>query len=410
MKLVVKNISELVTMSPLVQRRSFEKIEDEDLGRIQNAWIAFANGRVEDFGSGDVPKFFADYDVVDAENHLVTPGLVDCHTHPMFGGDRSEEFVKRLRGVTYTEIAEQGGGIKYTVAKTREASLEELATIAKQNLDKFLSNGVTSVECKSGYGLSVEEELKMLLAYKKLKGLSKQTIKVTCLALHALYDGKTKKDFVDEMTNVLLPIAARDKLCDFVDAFVEKGYFSVEDASPFFEKAKSLGLKLRVHADEFNDVNGGLAAAEWGAMSADHLECTNQSGVEAMKKAGVVAVILPGTSLYTGIDFAKARPFLDAGCPVALATDFNPGSSRVDNLPFVATMGALHCKLTLPEAFAAVSLAAAKSLGLENSKGSLARGFDADFVIHKHNSLEQWIADMGQTKPASVFISAKRVL
>ena len=133
-------------------------------------------------------------------------------------------------------------------------------------------------------------------------------------------------------------------------------------------------------------------------------------GVEAMKKAGVVAVILPGTSLYTGIDFAKARPFLDAGCPVALATDFNPGSSRVDNLPFVATMGALHCKLTLPEAFAAVSLAAAKSLGLENSKGSLARGFDADFVIHKHNSLEQWIADMGQTKPASVFISAKRVL
>ena len=262
--LLLKNISELVTMIPLVQRGDFNSITDKDLGRISNAWLALSNGRVEDYGTGEIP-FFKDYDTVDAEGCLVTPGLVDCHTHPMFGGDRSSEFVKRLEGVSYTEIAEAGGGIKYTVSQTRQASLEELKQIAKKNVDKFLLNGVTTLECKTGYGLSVEEELKMLLAYKELKNESKQTLKVTCLALHALYDGKTKDEFVAEMTDVLLPIAARDELCDFVDSFVEKGYFSVEDTTPFFEKAKSLGLGLRVHADEFNDVNGGLAAAQWGA-------------------------------------------------------------------------------------------------------------------------------------------------
>ncbi len=293
----------------------------------------------------------------------------------------------------------------------KKPSDDDLKKLTQNRFETFLAKGVTTVEAKSGYGLIPEEELRALRILKDLNSSMDMEIISTCLALHALpveYD--SYKKFVSDTNKNLLPLVAKEKLARYVDVFIETGYFSVEDAQPYVELAKELGFGIRIHADEFSDAGAAKAAGSWGAASADHLQAASKEGIQSMAENGVVATILPGTSLYTNIPFTKAEPFFEAGCVVGLATDYNPGSCLVDSLPLIATMGALHCGLTTAQAVAAVTYVPALSLGLQNSKGALAKGFDADFFLFPGSEASEWLADMGRTIPTSVWVKGNKAL
>lgn len=408
MKLLVHSIGRLVTLDKLVREQRHVRITAEDLSVVENAWLAIDQGKVVNFGSGDVPSEYSDFERVNADGRLVTPGLVDSHTHPIFGGDRTHEFAARLSGKTYQDIAAAGGGIKYSIKTTRETFSSELLERCLDLLGTFLRHGVTTVETKTGYGQNPKEEIRCLEILQEARRQTPQTLSITCLALHDLpKEFVSKADYIQQMTDELLPIVASRRLADWVDAFVENGYFSVEDVTPFFEKAKALGLPIRMHADEFAPSGAAEAAAQWNAASADHMQKASDDGIAALAHSGGVAVMLPGTSFYTKIPYADAKRFREKDCPVAIASDFNPGSCYLSNLPFVASLAALYCGLSPYEAFVGVSWNAAKALRLHDRKGALAPGFDADFVIHKHQTLEQWIADFGQSSPLQVFCGGR---
>ncbi|MGE0173065.1 MAG: imidazolonepropionase [Oligoflexales bacterium] len=407
-KILIHNIADLVTLSPLVKAQRFAKIEESDLGRLKQAWIAIEDQKILEFGTQEPPHQYASFRRIDAKNSLVLPGLVDCHTHPIFGGNRSHEFAKRLQGATYQDIAKAGGGIQYTVAQTKSASDSELLELLLDRLQIFLSNGVTTVEAKSGYGLVLEEEIRLLQILNEAKTKAAQDLSITALALHATHSSFPSAHLQAAfMTKKLLPRLLSDKLATCVDAFVENGYFSVEDVDEFMMRAGDAGLGIRVHADEFGHSGGGYAAAKWGAWSADHLEHTPVGAIKEMAKNRVVAVLLPGTSVYSKIPFAKAGPFVENGCPVALSTDYNPGSSRIENLNFIASLGALHCGLTLAQAIAAVTWVPAFSLRQHGRKGAVEKGFDADLVFHRYATAEDWIAGFGQHKPWKVICKGR---
>ena len=406
---LLTGIGELVTMAPLAHEQRTTGIVDADLGRVNKAWIAVSDGKIEGFGSGKPPAAAAGYQTVDARGGLVMPGLVDAHTHPIFAGARANEFAMRAAGATYQEIAAAGGGIRATMAATRAASDQELLDLVLGRLARARTLGITTVEAKSGYGLSVPDELRLLRILGAARARAAQTLSITCLALHAASpEHPSRAAYVDACVRELLPVVASERLADAVDAFVEEGYFSVAETAPYAAAARDLGLAVRLHADEFSDAGGAGAAAAWGAQSADHLQFASDAGVKAMAQAGVTAVILPGTSLYTRIPFTQARRFADAGCAVAIATDFNPGSCQVDNLAMLATVAAAQSGVRLAEAVAATTFVAAHALGLSARKGALAVGYDADLQIIDLPSIEAWLADFGRTAPSEVWCRGLR--
>ena len=405
--LFVKNIGQLVTFAPLIQNKRLHSITEADLGILTEAWILIENGMISQIGSGPPPQLPKQVTHMDAQQRLILPGLIDSHTHPVFAGSRAKEFVQRLAGVSYQQIAENGGGINATVKATRQATDKELSEKLQNQFQRWLKLGVTTLEAKSGYGLSAQEELRHLRILQQQKQKTKQHITTTCLALHALPPGTDKQTFINEMTETLLPQVATNKLADWVDAFIETGYFSAADCQPYFRKAKELGLGIRIHADEFSDAEAATTAAQYSAASADHLQFSSTSGLRAMAQKNVVATLLPGTSLYTKLNFTQAQALREAGCAIAVATDFNPGSCLLDNLANIATMAAIHCGLNHAEALAAVTLVAAASLRLQNKKGALAPGFDADFCMYELNSPADWLADAGKTLPQAVWIQGE---
>lgn len=405
MRTLVANIGSLVTLEPLARAGRFTGIGPGDLGQLDGAWLAVEHGKVLALGTGTPPEQYKMYDRVDAGGGLVMPGLVDSHTHALYAGSRAGEFAARLGGATYQEIAAQGGGIQSTRAATRRATDRELETLLDERLSRLLALGITTVEVKTGYGLSVPEELRQLRLLKAYKSRAKQHLEITCLALHAASpEHASLKAYVQACVRELLPVVAAEGLAQWVDAFVESGYFSVDDVEPYAAKARELGLGVRLHADEFSDAGAAAAAADWGAASADHLQFASDRGVKRMAERGVVATLLPGTSLYTRLPFTSGRRFADAGVPVAVATDFNPGSCRLDNLAMLAAVAAVQAGLTPAEAIAAVTWVAAKALGLHSSKGALAPGFDADFLVYDLTHPNEWLADFGRTPPRAVFI------
>lgn len=407
---VLFNIGELITLAPLVSENRWTEIKHADLGIKHNAWLHIANQKIKGFGEGDIPSHLSSLKTLDLQQKLVMPGFVDSHTHPCFAGDRSEEFCQKLEGATYQEIANKGGGIKKTVAMTAVASVEELAAITKRHLDQFLRFGVTTIEAKSGYGLTVESELKMLEAIRLASKMSPQTIEPTCLALHAMPDTKlAKADFIQQMTNELLPEVKNRGLANWVDAFIEEGYFTPKECEPFFRKAQDLGLGIRLHVDEFKDHGGGVYGASLNAASCDHLEYTSEKSMKAMSEASVVATLLPGTSLYSKIPYADGRSFARHEVKISLATDFNPGSCLFANIGFIAGIGALHCGLSLAETIAAITWVPAYSLRLSARKGALVSGMDADFVVIPETGVAKWLSHMGQTLPEMVYIGGKKV-
>jgi imidazolonepropionase len=351
-------------------------------GAIPDGAIAAAGGRIAWVGArGDVPgrpEALA-RQVHDLAGHWLTPGLIDCHTHLVYGGDRAQEFELRLQGASYEEIARAGGGIRSTVARTRAASEAELLTSAQGRVDALRAEGVTTIEVKSGYGLDLANEAKMLRVARELAGV---TIKTTFLGAHALppeYEGRSGA-YIDLVVEEMLPKV--DGLADAVDAFCEKIAFSPAETRRVFAAARARGLPVKLHADQLSDLGGAALAAEFGALSADHIEYSSPAGIVAMARAGTVGVLLPGAFYFLR---EKQLPPIDelrrAGVPIAIASDSNPGSSPATSLLLMLNMAATLFRLTPEEALAGVTRNAALALGLGASHGTLEVGKAADFAI-----------------------------
>ncbi len=340
----------------------------------------------------------------DAGGRVVVPGLVDCHTHLAFGGWRADEFVERCRGATYAEIAAKGGGIASTVRRTREATQRDLTRRALHHLDAMLALGITTVECKSGYGLSVEDELKLLRVYRDLRAATSATLVTTFLGAHVVPPEyrDDRAGYLRLLTDEMIPRVATEKLAAYCDVFVEGGAFTADEARTIFAAAKAHGLRPKLHADQLADGGGAALAAEVGAVSADHLEYASDDGLRAMAAAGSVAVLLPIATLYLRQPPLDARRCHAAGVEVAVATDFNPGSAPSYHLPLAMTLACTMNRLTPREALRAATLGAAKAIGLEKEVGSLEVGKRADFVLLDAESVEEWLYHFRPNSAAAV--------
>lgn len=357
-----------------------------DLGSVEKGAIAVRDGRILFAGSeADLPQDYAGADrTFDCEGRWITPALIDCHTHLVFGGNRAMEFEMRLNGASYQDISRAGGGIVSSVRDTRALSEGELVAQALPRLDALLAEGVSTIEIKSGYGLDIQNELKMLRVARKLGALRPVRILTTYLAAHAI-PAEYKDRNTDYIADVVLPGMERghaEGLIDAVDGFCEGIAFSVEDMRIVFEKAKSLGLPLKLHAEQLSNLGGSQLAASYGALSADHLEYLDQAAAIALAKAGTVAVLLPG-AFYTlrETQVPPVQVLRDAGADIALATDCNPGTSPLTSLLLTMNMGATLFRLTVEECLTATIRNAAKALGLSGETGTLEAGKSADFSI-----------------------------
>jgi imidazolonepropionase len=327
----------------------------------------------------------ADCEVVDAGGRIVMPGFVDAHTHPVFAGNRADEFEMRAGGKTYQEIAAAGGGIKSTVRKTRAATEDQLFEASKRYCDWFLRTGTTTVEAKSGYGLTLEDELKMLRVIRRLDKSTPLRYVPTFLGAHTVPDefSDNREAYVDLVINEMIPRVAEKGLAEFCDVFCEAGAFDLNESKRILLAAKNYGMKLRVHADQLSLSGGSELAAELGAATADHLEHAGASQISNLKSASVQPVLLPASVLMIGSQrYPDARAMIEAGLAVVIATDFNPGSSPVPSMPLVLTLAATQMKMSPAEAITAATINAAYSLGLGDEIGSLEKGKLADFVIH----------------------------
>ncbi len=382
--LLVENAVQLVTLIPPSRPVNAE----EKLGLIPDGTLAAKDGRIVWVG----PAAEASKQVsllpggkeMDASGKVVLPGFIDSHTHLIFAGTREKEFELRLQGASYQEIAAKGGGIKSTVEKTRRATQEELVGIGKKNLDSMLSLGTTTVEAKTGYGLSTKDEIKMLEALRDLGREHPVEVVPTFLGAHEIppeYAGKTE-DYVRLVIDEMIPAVAEKKLALFCDVFCEKGVFSLEQSRRVLEAGKSYGLMPKLHADELTPLGGADLAAEIGAVSADHLLFISEKGMEAMAQKGTVATLLPGTAFFLFLGrYAPARRMISKGVTVALASDFNPGSCMTESLPLITTIACTQMRMTPAEAILGITLNAAKALKKEKEIGSLEPGRQADLVI-----------------------------
>ncbi|MGH9392311.1 MAG: imidazolonepropionase [Vicinamibacteria bacterium] len=359
---------------------------------LRNAQLRIEDGRILDFGA-DGEEF------LDARGGAVIPGLIDSHTHLVFAGDRCDEFVMRAKGMSYLEIAKAGGGISRTVDAVRKASLDDLVALALPRLARMLSYGVTTVEVKSGYGLTVEDEIKMLLAVRKLQELQPVELVPTYLAAHAVPPEfrDRREAYVDlVVSDELMGRVAEEGLAELVDVFCEESAFTVPESRRILEAGKKRGLAPRIHADQITQMGASRLAAEVGCVSADHLERIDEGGIAAMRSAGVIAGLLPGCSFYLGVSQAPARKLLDAGVPVAFATNYNPGSSMVESLPLVLSIACTQMNVTPSEALAGATGTAAKALLRGNRLGRIEKGMDADLVVLDVESIDQWLSEMGR--------------
>ena len=344
-------------------------------------------------GDRDLPTRFVDWKTWRLPASLVIPGLVDCHTHLAFGGSRADEFEARSRGTSYLDIARAGGGIRRTVGQTCDSSSEELFDRCLRFLSEMGSLGVTTVECKSGYGLSCEDELKLLEVYRRLDERQPLRVISTFLGAHTLpleYE-QDRVAYVDLVREQMIPTVAQGNLARFCDVFVEDSAFTVAEARAIFQTAAEHGLRPRLHADQLSDGGGAALAAEVGAASADHLEHASDAGVAALSRAGVVAVSLPLASLYLRQPPLEARRLIDAGVAVAVATDFNPGSAPSFHLPLAMTLACTTQGMTPGEALKGATLIAARSLDLEEKVGSLEVGKAADFAVIDAPDVNHWL-------------------
>ena len=360
-------------------------------GLVDDAALVWDEGQILWAGpEADLPEAYRAGETTSAGGRLVVPGLIDCHTHLAFGGSRADEFVERLRGTPYLEIARRGGGILNTVRATRAASPEHLLDLAGVRLGGMLRQGVTTVEAKSGYGLTVADEVKTLEVYRQLGAEGPQRIVSTLLAAHAVPPeyAEDREGYIRLITDEILPQAAG--LATFVDVFVEQGAFTPDEARAVFAAGRTHGLVPKLHADQLSDTGGAALAVEVGAASADHLECISDAGIEALASSSTVAVSLPTATLVLGQEPLPARRLLDAGAAVAVATDFNPGSAPSPSLPLALWLACTRQRMTPEEALRGATAVAARALHLDGV-GSLVPGYVADVAVLEASTLDCWL-------------------
>ncbi len=399
--LVVRNIGELpvIPAGPVSGRRM------RDVPLLTDAAVVVREGRIAWFGPDAEAVRVAAPGAVqfDAAGGCVTPGLIDCHTHTVFAGTREREFVQRLEGRSYAEIAESGGGIRVTVDAVRAATVDQLVEQARPRLARMLCSGVTAVEIKSGYGLSVEAELKMLAAIRRLAdpdGGAGMEIVATYLAAHT-----TPREFADRPDAYLDAVLAEDVLArirdeglaEFCDVFTERTAFNVAQSRRVMEACGRFGLGGKIHADQITQIGASRLAGELGAVSADHLEHVDDAGIAAMKQGGTIAVLLPACSFFLGVGQAPARRLIDADLPVAVATDLNPGSSMVESLPLTMTIACTQMRMTPTEVLVAVTANAAAALRRQDRLGAMVVGHQADLVVLDVPNHARWMYEPGRS-------------
>lgn len=384
---VIKNIKEIVQVEHTIRKW----VAGKDMARletIKNGFIEIKDGIISNFGSMEDWKGIDDWnntEIIDANNGMVFPSYCDSHSHLVFAGNRENEWEQRLKGASYEEIAAKGGGILNSAKKLQNTSEEELLESALKRADEIIKMGTGAIEIKSGYGLTVDAELKMLRVIKKLNELSPLTIKATFLGAHAIpLEYKSRKsDYLDCIINEMLPRIAEESLAEYIDIFCEEGYFSVEDTERLLAEAKKWGLTPKTHVNQFTILGGVEASVKHGALSVDHLEIMNDDDFKALKGSECMPTLLPSCSFFLGIPYGQARKIMDEGMPVALATDFNPGSSPSGNMNFVVSLGCIQMGMTPEEVINATTINTAYAMGLSKELGSIAIGKKANLFITK---------------------------
>ena len=396
MKRVFFNIGELATATGSA---AVCGCAQSSVRKLHRAWLLEEDGTILAVGEGAAPD--AD-EAIDCKNKLVTAGLVDCHTHLVFGGWREHELAMKLQGRTYLEILAAGGGILSTVRETRKASEDALYEKTRALMAEMLRHGTTALEIKSGYGLDLETERKQLRVVQRLKS-ENPDIAATFLGAHAFPEGMDHEAYVDLLCREMIPAIAKDGVAQFCDVFCDDGVFTAEQSERILNAGRQYGLIPKLHADEIKEIGGTQAAARVGAISCDHLSDTGADGIRALKDGGVIAVMLPATSFYLKKPYGDFRGMIDAGVPVAVATDMNPGSTPNLSLPFAMTAACLYGRLTPEEVLCGATLNGAAAIGMADRLGTLEAGKQADLVVWDADNLDQLIYRYGTNRAAAIF-------
>lgn len=406
---LLTNIKELLQ----VRETSISKVSGAEMAvlpTIKNAFLLLVDDLIADFGSMEnLPEINADK-VIDATGKIILPTWCDSHTHIVYAGNREQEFVDRINGFSYEEIANRGGGILNSAKKLNETSEEEIYEQSKLRLEEVMHLGTGAVEIKSGYGLTIEGELKMLRVIKKLAENYPISIKATFLGAHAfpLHYKENKAGYIDEIITKMLPEIAQNKLADYIDVFCETGYFSVEETEKIMEAGIQFGLKPKIHVNQFNSIGGIQAGIKFKALSVDHLEIMNPEDIEALKNTETMPVALPSCSYFLSIPYTPAREMIKAGLPLALATDFNPGSTPSGNMNFVVATACIKMKMTPEEAINAATINGAYAMGISETHGSITKGKKANLILTKPiSSYYQIPYAFGSNLIESVFLEGK---
>ena len=378
-KLII-NIKELIQIRD--NNISFLSAKEMDtLPSINNAYLLIENGKISDFGKMSEISKIDNVETIDAKNKIVLPCWCDSHTHSVYTGNRSDEYLQRIKGVSYQEIANNGGGILKSSRQINSISEDELFFESKNRIEKLIKYGTGSLEIKTGYGLSYDGELKMLKVIKRLKESLPIQIKSTFLGAHAIPKNYKKEEYFRLVLDEMLPDFAKDELIDFVDIFCEKNYFSTEDTKILCNKASELGIASKIHVNQFNSIGGVKVAVDCGALTVDHLEVINKSDINILKQSKTMPVLLPGCSFFLGIEYADAKTLLSNEIPFAIASDYNPGSSPSGNMNFILSLACNKLKLTTEQAINAATINGAYAMGLSHKTGSITKGKIANVVI-----------------------------
>jgi imidazolonepropionase len=407
--LAVLRASQLVTLTGPKRPRAGRELSEPVI--IPEGGMLIRNGRIDVVApSNEIEKKAGDAEVIDARGKIVLPGFVDAHTHLVFAGNRLDDFERRARGDTYEQIARAGGGIWSTVEKTRAASEDDLLIQARKHADWFLRCGTTTLESKSGYGLTLEDELKILRVMKRLNQETLLEIVPTFLGAHAVPRKMHANEYVDLVVDEMLPRVTSGNLAEFCDVFCERNYFNVDQSRRILSAAKKLGLKLRIHADQLSNSGASTLAAELKTTTADHLEETDVRGIALLKSAGVQPVLLPGSVYALGsTHYPRARQMVEAGLSVVIATDFNPGSSPTPSMPMILSLACTQMKMSPAEAISASTINAAYSLGRGDQIGSLERGKFANFAIFDCEDYRELAYWFGVPLTHGVYVKGKKV-
>ncbi|KGO94577.1 imidazolonepropionase [Flavobacterium subsaxonicum] len=384
MGILIINIKELLQ----VRESGLDKVSGADMAQLpvlQNAWLHLENNTIANFGTMDTCPTLPDARLIDATGKTVLPTWCDSHTHIVYAGNREQEFVDRINGLSYEEIANRGGGILNSAKKLNETTEDELFTQSRLRLEEVMQQGTGAVEIKSGYGLTVDGELKMLRVIKRLREAYPIAIKATFLGAHA-FPKEYKENhagYIDLIVNEMLPAIAEENLADYIDAFCETGYFSVAETERIMDAGKRYGMRAKIHVNQFTAIDGIAACVKHDAVSVDHLEILTDEDIEALKNSNTMPVALPTCSFFISIPYTPARKMLDAGLPLALATDFNPGTTPSGNMNLVVATACIKMKMTPEEAINAATINGAYAMGLSSSHGSITIGKSASVIITK---------------------------